>query len=173
MKIVGVDPGVTGAVAVLDKYGRVTGVYDCPIYHIEVKNARAKKTKKGFILRSCYDIDGMLQVAEKEHTARRVIIEEVNTFDLDPVSAALLVSGMELWTMAFLAAGVDVERVVPSKWKKQAGIARGADKDAGRLLALERHPEADELIKFKKNHNRSDAILLADWGYEALNGGPR
>lgn len=172
MKVAGVDPGVSGAVALMS--GRqVLGVYDCPIYKTEVVNARAKKTKKGTISRSHYDIDGMLLVAQNLSPLKLAIIEEVSTYGLDPMSASQLVAGMELWTMAFLAAGVDVLRVRPADWKKHFKLKVKGDKRLSLFLAREKHPEADDLLKFLYHHDRAEAILLADYGLDYLNGRPR
>jgi len=48
---------------------------------------------------------------------------------------------------------------VPAQWKRYYGLI-GADKDASRLLALKRFPNADHYLQRKKDHGRAEAALL-------------
>jgi len=57
------------------------------------------------------------------------------------------------------------EYVSPQKWKRYFGLT-GADKDYSRTIALQRINNAE--LKFKKDHNKAEAMLLAVYGAEKL-----
>lgn len=48
----------------------------------------------------------------------------------------------------------------PAAWKRSFGLT-GKDKDASRLLAMQRWPGVD--LSLKKHHGRAEALLLAEW----------
>jgi hypothetical protein len=53
--------------------------------------------------------------------------------------------------------------VEPSAWKPRLHL-NGGDKEQSRLLALQKFPQQHALLARKRDHNRSEAILLAVWG---------
>ena len=55
---------------------------------------------------------------------------------------------------------IPVTTITPVSWKKKVGLLT-TDKDASRQLALKLYPELQETLKFKKNVDRADAILIA------------
>jgi hypothetical protein len=62
--------------------------------------------------------------------------------------------------------------VTPSRWKRHHGILGSADgKEAGRALALRLFPASAETFSRKKDHNRSDAALIARWAAETIGRG--
>jgi crossover junction endodeoxyribonuclease RuvC len=66
--------------------------------------------------------------------------------------------------MALSACGVPYTVITPAKWKPAVGIHTGADKEASRLRALQLFPDQAANLARKKNHARSDAMLLAFYG---------
>ena len=66
--------------------------------------------------------------------------------------------------MALAACGVAYTVVTPAKWKPAVGIQTGADKEQSRLRALQLFPDQAESLARKKDHARSDAMLLAHFG---------
>ena len=55
-----------------------------------------------------------------------------------------------------------MEQIAPQTWKKQFGI--GSDKAKALETARKLYPEAQGDLKRQKDHNRSEAVLLAHWG---------
>jgi crossover junction endodeoxyribonuclease RuvC len=66
--------------------------------------------------------------------------------------------------MALVAASIPHTIVTAQQWKKAAGIPTGADKEAGRRRALQLFPDQSANLARKKDHARSDAMLLAFFG---------
>lgn len=56
--------------------------------------------------------------------------------------------------------GIPYSRAIPAVWKRQMGLL-GTDKDAARLLAIRRFPDAAHYLQRKKDNGRADALLLA------------
>lgn len=69
--------------------------------------------------------------------------------------------------MALAACGVPYTIVTPAKWKPAVGIQTGADKEASRLRALQLFPDQAMNLTRKLDHARSDAMLLAYFGMKA------
>lgn len=61
---------------------------------------------------------------------------------------------------ALVALRIKIELTHPATWKAFYDL-RGADKEASRQLALRLHPEAEPLLRRKKDHQRAEAILIA------------
>lgn len=57
--------------------------------------------------------------------------------------------------------GVEVRMVEPARWKRMYGLGR--DKAASRRVAMSLYPEAKPVLDRIKDHNRAEALLLADW----------
>jgi hypothetical protein len=57
---------------------------------------------------------------------------------------------------------VPVTTVAPATWKKAMGL--GPDKDLSRARAIELFPAAASKLALKKQHDRAEALLLAEYG---------
>ncbi len=57
---------------------------------------------------------------------------------------------------------VPVTTVSPVTWKKSMGL--GADKDLSRSRALELFPSVANRLSRKLDHDRAEALLMAEWG---------
>lgn len=53
--------------------------------------------------------------------------------------------------------------VTPGKWKRLMGL-KGSDKEPSRQLAIRLFPDAHDALKRKKDTNRAEALLLARYG---------
>lgn len=60
------------------------------------------------------------------------------------------------------ALGIPTVSVAPIRWKRHTGLL-GAEKDAARLLAIERFPAAAIHLARKKDCGRADALWIAHW----------
>ena len=148
--MIGIDPGLTGAVAVLDKFGRLVNLHDLPT----AGNGKGSAKVKNQI--SAPELANILQlypnsIACLESVASRPGQGVAGVFSLGDSFGCIR------GTLGALR--IPLIMVSPNAWKNACGIAKGADKDYSRTLALQLFPEAN--IGLKKHHNRAEAILLA------------
>ena len=171
-RIVGIDPGVSGAVALLEDGGFVA-VEDLPTI---VRSKSAKSTKR------------MINGAElariiREWSPNVAIIELVNAMppkgsrrcpacNMSPYGSAAAFnfgesSGVIRGVVAAL--GIAAHYVTPQVWKRRATLS-GSDKEASRMLAVTLWPEAP--LGRKKDQGRAEALLIARFGVAAFDADP-
>ena len=156
MIIFGIDPGQTGAIAVLHD-GRIEQVIDMP--------TAARLHGKGLQV-DAYMLTSKLLAAASGHNQRRAVIEAVSAMPGQGVSSMFRFGeslGIVLGVLGALQ--IPVRWISPAKWKRAAGLT-GKDKDAARTLALQLHPEAGDMLARKKDTGRADAICIAHFGQE-------
>jgi crossover junction endodeoxyribonuclease RuvC len=64
------------------------------------------------------------------------------------------------------ALGIPLHFVTPQKWKKHFGLS--SDKEECRMRAIRMFPAVAESFKLKKHHGRAEAALIALYGAEVL-----
>lgn len=151
--VIGVDPGVSGAVAILAD-GALVDVVDMPTA------GRGKACRREV---NAGALAAMLTEHIRQHAGADVAaaVEAVHAMPGQGVSSTYRfgeATGVVLGVLAALR--VMVYRPSPVRWKRAAGLI-GAGKDASRGLAAERYPTAP--LGRKRDHGRADAILLAEW----------
>lgn len=161
MKYIGVDPGVEGAVAVVDE-GEV----------ISVERFKTITIKVGKKNRSSYDVAALLAQFRSLREAfgnSMVFIEQVTSRRKQGVVSMFSMGrGAGLLEMAIASCGFPYQYVTPQAWKKKlmAGFS-GGDKDESCIVVNRLFPVAMPLIaKPRKgyDHNKADAILIAEYG---------
>lgn len=143
MKIIGIDPGRQGAIAVADFSDPLSPelfVWDMPG---DVANLAT-------IIADCTPV--ALAVVEKPFAPRMVGTR--NAFTMGENYGAL----KAVLTMS----GCRIEIVQPSKWK--AALAVEKDKAAAVRRASEFYPDHSHLWQRVKDHDRAEAALLAAYG---------
>lgn len=163
--VIGIDPGITGAVAIL-RDGELVSLFDMPV----AKLADGKNHVDAIALAEEF------RVRELPLDAR-VVVEEVNAMP-GRASKAELAKGKSRQTIGATSAfnfgkgyglilgvlytlGFAPVTTRPAAWKRAAGLI-GTEKDQSRLLAKRLHPNA--VLDLKKHHGRADAILIANYG---------
>jgi hypothetical protein len=147
---IGIDPGMTGAVAIVDTHFIVI---DCPVFEKMKSNERTS-----------YDLLGMSGLLEQYQKNTFAVLEELHP-QSKPIGAVAnfhMGRGFGLWEMALVANGIPYIKVLPNKWKKAMGL--NTNKDFSRQKAIELFPLAHERLKRKKDHGRAEALLLAEYG---------
>lgn len=144
--IVGIDPGISGALAWLSDDGHLIFTMDMPT--IEV---RGKKKVSPQILTS-------------ELAGRRpllAVIEEVSAMPGQGVTS-MWNFGYSAGILAGVCAGLGIPTVLyrPAIWKRAAGVP--ADKGAARQMAQRLWPGARDFDRVKDD-GRAEAALLARW----------
>lgn len=157
MIILGCDPGLSGALALLSDSGS-TALLDMPTVSVK-RNGKAKR-----------DIDyrGLGDILYKL-TPGKAYVEKVGTRPGQGVSsqgAFMKATGAVLGALGAL--GWDIEEVPPQTWKRALGLT-GKEKDSARLLAIELFPKSAKDLARKKDGGRGDAACIAYWARENRN----
>jgi crossover junction endodeoxyribonuclease RuvC len=154
MKSLGIDPGITGACAIFND--GVWIIIDMPV----AGDKRHHEINVAELLRWL-----------REHQPDHAFIEFASSRPHQGVSSTFRYGAAYGAVKAVCAAiAIPITIVTPQRWKKFAGIAPGADKEADRLRALQLFPDQAAQLSRKRDHARSDAMMLA-WFGAKLNGG--
>ena len=151
MRIFGIDPGLSGALAILDEK-KIYEVIDLPTM------SDGKKNKKQ--LNSAH-LSKYIQSNIIDLNKSAVVVEQVNAMPGQGVTS-MFNFGQTFGAIKGISASLNlpIYFVRPSKWKKHFDLLNSS-KDASRTKAIEMYPAfADQLSK-KKDVNKSDAILIA------------
>ena len=151
MKIIGIDPGLSGAIAVLEDV-KVLSLFEMPVMSEGKKNKRQLNSAQ-------------LVNIIKENTNRdeeiAVIVEQVNAMPGQGVTS-MFNFGQTFGAIKGVCAalGLPIFFVRPSKWKKHFELINSS-KDASRTKVIEMYPSFSKQLAKKKDVNKSDAILIA------------
>jgi len=172
---VGIDPGVSGAIAAVHE-GKVLLLADAPVIASNGKNRS--------------HVAGMVELLRDvlEHAGTKSLVSVVleqpppvvrfggakeragegagKVFD-SAASRFVLGRCVGQWEGAVQALGFTLLLAHPPTWKKAMGVA-GGDKGRSVLEASRLFPEAS--LKRKKDHGRADALLLAEYGRRVVLG---
>lgn len=168
----GVDPGLTGAVAVISPDGQVR-IFDTPVIETVVNGKKRHVPDEAQMISILEKLLASIQYAA---TSIHVVLEKVNAMpSFGPggrrtMGAASMFNfgfGYGLWCMALTALKLPHDRVHPATWK--ARLLRDTNKDDGAAaqLAGRLYPAADPLLRGPKGGlkmGRVDALLLAHYG---------
>jgi crossover junction endodeoxyribonuclease RuvC len=158
MIIIGIDPGLSGAVSVIDKTGDIK-IFDTPV--IEIKKAKGKG-------KIC-NIDGMVDIlAPYSFEESHLFIEKVHAMKGQGVTSMFnFGKGYGAWLGIVAAFKIPHTEVTPQKWKKEImdGIS---DKTAARLRAIQLFPKISDQLSKKKDDGRAESLLIAFWGKQSL-----
>lgn len=146
--IVGIDPGLTGAIGVLSDGGQFIAVHDMPVKKLIKKRNQLNASVLAKMLR---DINPSV-----------VFLEHVHPMPHDgSMQAFSFGCGYGIIQGVLETLEIPYSFSSPQKWKKTAGLI-GKDKDAARLLAQQLFSEAS--LTRKKDIGRADALLIAKFG---------
>ena len=151
MKIIGIDPGLSGAIAVLEN-NKVLNVFEMPVM------SEGKKSKRQ--LNSALLVNLLKEnVLNNEEVA--VVVEQVNAMPGQGVTS-MFNFGQTFGAIKGICAalGFPIFFVRPSKWKKYFELINSS-KDSSRTKAIEMYPKLSNQLAKKKDVNKSDAILIA------------
>ncbi len=156
---IGIDPGLAGAVAILDQHGALQALYDTPT--LTLRTSRGTKQE--------YDVGGIVALLRPYAAARaHVTLEESQAMPGQGVRSMFMIGvGFGVWLALLAALALPSTRVRPAIWKRTLGL--GKDKEASRLRAMQLYPDAD--LRRKRDHGRAEALLLAWYGLHTMGGG--
>lgn len=192
MIVIGIDPGLTGAISIHyeSEYGSQVQIYDMPQ---QVKSVKRKRVKTGHSKGQMkdypsYEVDAAM-VGTMLHPTNlaslsgsvpdsvKIYIEKVGAvYRADGAVAGAgqpLAATFQFGEGAGVVRGIceayygrdNVTRVPPVTWKKNFGLLK-TEKDAARIYAINNIliEGVPELLKRKKDGGRADALLIGTYG---------
>ena len=152
MIFVGIDPGLSGALAVLTADGRLLEVHDTPVTEV----VRGKRTMRRMAAIQAAELvrklgDDVFVTWENVHPMPGEGVVSAFSFGL----------GLGIWLGIIASRKLPSQPVAPRTWKQAFGLL-GLEKDASRVVAARLWPEAS--LNRKMDHGRADALLIAEWG---------
>lgn len=151
--LIGIDPGASGAVAILEKNGKLVHVFDMPSVEV-MSGGKAKKRVSPEMLAAELKL-----YADQGATA---VVEQVGAMPGQGVSSMFAFGesfGLAKGVLAGL--GIPTSTVTPGKWKKAMGVNAG--KDGSRAKAAQLWPSQAGEFKRVKDDGRAEAALIAEW----------
>jgi crossover junction endodeoxyribonuclease RuvC len=156
-RIIGIDPGVTGGIAILEG---------------DILLAVAQLPTRARLHGSGQQIDGaalMSWIVEHRQGQQVLAILEAVASRPGQGARSIFNFGHCLGTIegVLSALGVPYRLVSPPVWKKRAGLT-GKDKSASRSLAMQLYPDHADHFKRVRDDGLAEAVLLAKFGQEVL-----
>ena len=156
MKIIGIDPGLSGGIAIL-KENKVLDLFDMPVMSEGKKNKRQLNSAQ---------LANLIKKNIKTNEDVAVVVEQVNAMPGQGVTS-MFNFGQSFGAIKGVCAALEVPIyfVRPSKWKKYFDLINSS-KDASRTKVIEMYPLLSSQLSRKKDVNKSDAILIARYFIE-------
>ncbi len=161
MNYCGIDPGLSGAIALIDESGRVLELHDMPTL----------KTIKSRHEIDAHALLGLVEDITFHRGQWRCVLENPGIRPGQGASSGLKIGvGWGIIYALLVAEGTPVERVSPQRWQRAVlgRVEKGTMKARRRALAQDLFPGAD--LGKRKSEDRSDALLMAWHGLKAERG---
>lgn len=161
MIVVGIDPGLTGALAAVDSRG-TCAIDDLPT----VAMTGAGRTQRKLCGRGLAEL--LLFHVPAGETCM-VLLEDVHVMPSGKSGGAANTSLLHSKGVIEGVLGVlrlDMRLVNSRRWKAFYGL--GADKEEALAKARTLYPNALHLLKRQKDHNRAESLLIAHFGARTL-----
>ena len=151
MKIIGIDPGLTGAIAIMQN-NKVLDIIEMPVMSEGKKNKRQLNSAQ---------LVSIIKKNIESNEEVAVVVEQVNAMPGQGVTS-MFNFGQTFGAIKGVCAALELPIffVRPSKWKKYFELIN-ASKDSSRTKAIEMYPSLSNHLAKKKDVNKSDAILIA------------
>jgi crossover junction endodeoxyribonuclease RuvC len=152
MRHIGIDPGLSGAIAVLTDDS--LQIHDMPVMTVD-RNGKAKRQV------SANELAELLNLYAGKDC--HVYCERVSAMAGQGVTSVFSFGRSFGMIEGILAAlKMPVTFVAPAAWTR--AIGRSPGKDASRARAMELFPNYEYFFKRVKDDGRADAALIAHWG---------
>tara|TARA_B110000914_G_C15389182_1_gene411610 strand:- start:409 stop:903 length:495 start_codon:yes stop_codon:yes gene_type:complete len=160
MLIIGVDPGLSGAICFFED-GKILDVVEMPTMTEGKKNKRQVNGSQVY-----NEISKKIKQVDKKDI--KVIIEQVSAMPGQGVTS-MFNFGQSYGILKGMCSAMQLPMyfVRPAKWKKYFGLIN-SEKDASRTKAIEIFPYFSSNLSKKKDSNKADAILIASYYYETF-----
>lgn len=136
--ILGIDPGISGAVVLISK---------------------DRKFVQYLIFKKCPSSEIVNWLTQHKPQIKAALIEKVHAFPRQGVTGVFTFGQNYGWWLGVLGAlGISYKRVYPLKWQTMMGCRTGGDKNITKTKAQKLFP------KIKVTHAIADALLIAEHG---------
>ena len=151
MIIIGIDPGINGAISVIEDK-KILEVYDTPTMIDGKKNKRQINSAQ---------VSNIIKERLNNEKEVVVVVEHVNAMPGQGVTS-MFNFGQSFGVIKGICAALSlpIYFVRPSKWKKHFNLIK-TNKDASRTKVIQVYPEISSKLSRKKDSNKADAILIA------------
>ncbi len=151
MRIIGIDPGLSGGIAILDD-SKIFDIFDMPVMSEGKKNKNQLNSAQ------------LVNIIKKHiltNDETFVIVEQVGAMPGQGVTS-MFNFGQTFGSIKGICAalGLPIFYVRPAKWKKHFELINSS-KDASRTKVIEMYPSISGRLTKKKDVNKADAILIA------------
>ena len=156
---IGVDPGLSGGVALINERSCLVSVQDTPTMMVKKSNGGNKNTyvvSQMVALLEAMKASGDIACAAIEYQASRPGQGAPATFSQG--------YGYGLWIGVLSSQRIPYEIVMPQAWKKAMGIPPKSDKSASIIKALQLFPHAPLTTqRGRELDGRAEAIMIAEF----------
>ena len=155
MLIIGIDPGINGAICFF-KNGEVKEILDIP------NMAEGKKNKRQINGPQIYN-EIYKRIVDIPKNKVVVVIEQVSAMPGQGVTS-MFNFGQSFGVLKGICSAMQLSMhfVRPAKWKKYFNLIK-TEKDASRTKVIEIFPYISSQLSRKKDSNKADAILIASF----------
>jgi Holliday junction resolvasome RuvABC endonuclease subunit len=154
---IGIDPGLSGAVAIIT--AKEVTFIDTPT-EIVRRNTTRRVYNPVAMATEIMCIKDIKSSLDKVHVA----IERQGAMPKQGVSSTFSIGmGYGLWIGIIAAMGLPYTIIEPRAWKHSLMEGMGKEKGASIIRACQLYPKVANDLKLKKNHNRADALLIAEY----------
>lgn len=155
MRMLGVDPGLGGALALVDDELGLTVIQDMPV--VQVGKTRVVS-------------EGMLREVIRDLNPNHALVERVHAMPKQGVVSSFNFGmGYGLVRGVLAGLGVPVALITPMQWKR--AMHMGADKSEARVIAARLFPLNAKDFSRVRDDGRAEAALLALYGLTVRPGG--
>ena len=145
-RVLGIDPGLKGALAWVNTAGSLIEVEDMPLVDNEVNAKLLANLIVGYGSLECAVVERQQAMPEA-----KVVAKELSAFKTG--------TGYGIIIGVLAALNIPTFFLSSTQWKKMLHLT--SDKELSRKRALERWPADADLFKLKKHEGRAEAALLA------------
>ena len=151
MIIIGIDPGVSGAISILENK-KIIDIFDMPTM---IDGKKSKRQINGS------QVTNIIEEAINDDKEVVVVVEHVNAMPGQGVTS-MFNFGQSFGVIKGICSALrlPIYFVRPTKWKKHFNLIK-TNKDASRTKVIEVYPDISSKLSRKKDSNRADAILIA------------
>jgi crossover junction endodeoxyribonuclease RuvC len=157
MRIIGIDPGLSGAVAILDVELGALVVEDMPTFSL-VRNSKTKREV------NAVELARIVDAAQADYA----VVEAVSSMPGQGVSSVFAFG--KGYGVVLGVVGANYLKLVspsPALWKRVLGLS-GKGKDASRAMATNLFPHHAGIFARVKDDGRAEATLLAVYGARVI-----
>ena len=152
MYLVGIDPGLSGAIA-------LAGPDNVSAWDMPLLNDGTKKQ---------LDLLNIIDLLKSFPETSKVVLEKAQPMPRDGSMGSFRYGEVYGALKALIVSmKLPLIEVAPITWKTKI-VGKGKDKDASRMLVMQLFPQLSKQFQIKKSHNRAEAILLTEYGKRFL-----